>query len=87
MFLNAVKSHVGASRWSTDPKVPGRVLTVTYINSFLITMRLMIGSGIAIDFPTLSQKLKGIEDFDFSAFHSSQYGRMATAIYEEHFSK
>lgn len=85
MFLNAVKSRVGQDRWTTDAAVSGRVLAVTYINSFLITMRHVIEKGGKIEFNDLYNRLEGIEKFDFSAFHSSQYGRMAAAIYEKHF--
>lgn len=85
IFLNAVKANVPSERWTTDPQVSGRVLAVTYVNSFLITMRHIIESGGPIDFPSLSKRLNGIDKFDFSAFHSSQYGRMAAEIYAKHF--
>ncbi|WP_181177527.1 DGQHR domain-containing protein [Mesorhizobium sp. B4-1-1] len=85
IFLNAVKANMPAHRWTTDGKTKDRVLTVTYINSFLITMRRIIEDGGAIEFSQLKEKLSGIDSFEFAAFHSSQYGRMADAIYEKHF--
>jgi DGQHR domain-containing protein len=88
IFLNAVKENIPDERWTTDSQAAGRVLTVTYINSFLITMRLIIQhEGDSFDFQSLRKSLKGIGDFDFSAFRSSQYGRMAKSIYDEHFGR
>lgn len=85
MMLNAVKARIGATRWTTDAKVPKRVLTVTYINSFLITMRMIIENDGSIEYADLFKKLDGIEKFNFESFHSSQYGRMAESIYTKHF--
>lgn len=85
IFLNAVKANVPNERWTTEAQVKNRVLTVTYVNSFLIVMRRIIENRGAIDFLILKNKLEGIHEFDFSAFHSSQYGRMAGEIYDKHF--
>lgn len=84
-FLNAVKSNVDAVRWTSDVRVKNRLLAVTYINSFLITLRLLIQSGQKIDFKSLQSKLKGINDFNFKSYHSSQYNRMAEKILDTHF--
>lgn len=87
MFLNAVKANVPSERWTTDAKVKNRILTVTYVNSFLITMRMIIENSGSLEFDDLKGRLKGIDSFDFSSFHSSQYGRMAGEIYDKHFKK
>jgi DGQHR domain-containing protein len=44
-FLNAVKANVDSARWTTDGKRKNRLIAVTYINSFLITMRHIIAAG------------------------------------------
>jgi DGQHR domain-containing protein len=85
MLLNAVKANVGVDRWSPDPKVEGRMLTVTSINSFLITMRYLVKAGEKLEFASLRDHLKNIGKFPFGDYHSSQYGRMAEAIVKKHF--
>ncbi|MXN63319.1 DGQHR domain-containing protein [Stappia sp. GBMRC 2046] len=86
MFLNAVKNNVEAKRWTTDPKQKDRLVTVTYINSFLITMRYLIESGNKIDeFSSLKAALSDIDSFNFRAYHSSQYARMAENLFQTYF--
>jgi DGQHR domain-containing protein len=86
-FLKAVRDNVDAERWTPDRKVKNRVLTVVYVNSFLITLRKVVESGGSIDPMILKKKLQTIGAFNFKAFHSSQYNRMAEKIYELYFSK
>jgi hypothetical protein len=83
-LLNAVRVNVDAKRWTTDKKVSGRILTVTYVNSFLIVLRKAISSGKSIKFASLKTKFNGIDKFDFEKFHSSQYNRMADEIFDKH---
>ena len=85
IFLSAVRFNVTKERWTTAKAEPDRLLTVTYINAFLITLRMLIGKGKPIEFDFLKTALIGIDKFDFKAFHSSQYNRMAEKIYDEHF--
>ena len=87
VFLGAVKASVDEARWTPDPTVKNRLLTVTYVNSFLITLRRLIEDGQKIEFKSLCEALKGINDFDFKSYHSSQYARMAGQIYEKHFKR
>jgi DGQHR domain-containing protein len=84
-FLKAVKEDVGAARWTADRKVPNRIIVVTYVNAFLITLRKMIENGKSLDPIKMKKRLVGISAFDFKAFHSSQYNRMAEKIYDKHF--
>lgn len=84
-FLGAVKSNVQAKRWTPEISVKDRLLTVTYVNSFLITLRLLIANGHPLDFESLKTAMLGIDGFDFKAYHSSQYRRMAERIYETYF--
>jgi DGQHR domain-containing protein len=86
MFLSAVRANVADDRWTSDRSRPNRLLTVTYINAFLITLRLLVANKKPTDFQTLKQKLVGIGRFNFKAFHSSQYNRMAEKLYLDHFS-
>ena len=83
--LGAIKKNLAKDRWTTDRKVDKRVLTTTYVNSFLIVIRLLIEKKAALDFESLAKALSGIDGFDFSAYHSSQYKRMAEKIVEDYF--
>lgn len=85
VFLGAVKANVDVVRWTPDAAVKNRLIAVTYINSFLITLRLLIQNNKAIDFVSLKKALVDIDKFDFKSYHSSQYARMADKIYQEHF--
>lgn len=84
-MLNAVKSNVPPERWTTDKKNKNRLLTVTYINSFLIAMRILIRNGHSMEFEHLRTKLQGVKSFNFKSFHSSQYGRMAEKLVSDYF--
>lgn len=84
-FLKAVKHDVPDARWTSDRKVKDRVLVVTYINAFLITMRKLIEDGDKLDPVLLKTKLTGISKFPFKDYHSSQYNRMADKIFEKFF--
>jgi DGQHR domain-containing protein len=85
LFLNAVRANVDAARWTPDTSIKNRLLSVTYVNSFLITLRLLIQNGHTIKFDPLKAALKGIDSFNFKSYHSSQYARMAEKIYAKHF--
>lgn len=86
LFLNAIRANVDDVRWTPDNSVKNRVLTVTYVNSFLITLRLLIKNGYPIEFERLRVALKGIDSFEFASYRSSQYARMAEEIYSKYFS-
>lgn len=83
--LVAIKKNLSPGRWTTDAKTERRVLATTYVNSFLITIRLLIERQKSISDSDLDRAFVGIDDFDFSAYHSSQYKRMAEKIVEKHF--
>jgi hypothetical protein len=83
--LVAIRKNISAGRWTTDAKAERRVLATTYVNSFLITIRLLIEKQKSLDDAYLAKSFAGIDDFDFSVYHSSQYNRMAEKIVEKHF--
>lgn len=83
--LIAIRKNLPGVRWTTDSKVEGRVLATTYVNSFLITLRLLIENKKSLEEGYLENGFSGIDDFDFSAYHSSQYKRMAEKIVQVHF--
>jgi DGQHR domain-containing protein len=83
--LSAIKKNLDKERWTTDHKKLDRVLTTTSINSFLICIRILIEKQFSLEFPDLDKALIGLNDFDFSSYHSSQYSRMAEKIFEVQF--
>ncbi|MBS0297944.1 MAG: DGQHR domain-containing protein [Proteobacteria bacterium] len=85
IFLNAVKANIAPNRWTTDRHEKDRMIVVTYINSFLITIRHIVQAGGEIEFDYLKSSLKGIDNFDFKAYHSSQYARLAEKLFQTHF--
>lgn len=84
--LVAIRKNLRSGRWTTDAKTDGRVLATTYVNSFLITIRLLIENKISLKEEDLEAGFAGIDEFNFAAYHSSQYKRMAEKIVEVHFS-
>jgi DGQHR domain-containing protein len=85
MILAAAKNNVPKENWTTDKSVSGRMLTTTNINCLLICLRLLIENDKAKGFKFYDGRLKNISKFKFSDYHSSQYNKMALAIYEKHF--
>jgi DGQHR domain-containing protein len=83
--LVAIRKNLSPGRWTTDPKAEKRVLATTYVNSFLITLRLLIKDGASLADLDLEKAFAGIDDFDFGKYHSSQYKRMAEQIVDTHF--
>lgn len=84
-LLVAIRKNLSSGRWTTNAKTEKRVLATTYVNSFLITLRLLIKAGTSLVEADLEKALAGIDGFDFSKYHSSQYKRMAEQIVEIHF--
>ncbi|WP_300574340.1 DGQHR domain-containing protein [Phenylobacterium sp.] len=84
--LVAIRKNLAPGRWTTDAKVDGRVLATTYVNSFLITMRLLIENNVSLEESALESGFSGIDEFNFAAYHSSQYNRMAEKIFDTYFS-
>lgn len=86
-ILGAFKSNISKARWTADKKVKNNVISTSVINGFLIVLRLLIETGHSLQFADLDAKLKGVENFDTSAYPSSQYNQMAAKIVKEYFDK
>lgn len=83
--LIAIKKNMSSNRWTANKKISNRVLSTTYVNSFLIVIRLLIQKKKSLSVAKLEAAFSGLDDFDFSAYHSSQYNRMAEKIVETYF--
>jgi len=85
--LGAIRRNLAKDRWTADRKVANRVMSTTYINSFLIVIRMLIERGVAIEQDTLARRFANIGTFNFTAYRSSQYNRMAEKIVETYFGR
>lgn len=85
VLLGAIRKNIGSARWVTDKRVEGHILTTTYINSFLIVLRILIQNNKDIQFDTLAAGFEKLDEFDFGKYRSSQYNAMAAEIVETHF--
>jgi DGQHR domain-containing protein len=83
--LAAIRKNLSSGRWTTNPKAERRVLATTYVNSFLIILRLLIEADKSLADADLQNAFAGIDGFDFGKYHSSQYKRMAEEIVAIHF--
>lgn len=85
IMLGAFKSALPSEKWTADKKVKGNVISTTYINSFLIVMRMLVEKKTPFVFDPLKKQLAGFDKFPFSSYRSSQYRRMAEEIVATHF--
>lgn len=85
-LLIALKINIGSDLWKPyDPKDKTGVLTVTFINGTLNLLRLLIEHGKVSSQEEYEMKLKGVENFNFRDYKSSQYRKMGEALYMRFF--
>lgn len=84
IFLSALKHNIARDRWTADKKVKDHVISTTYINSFLIVLRKIIETNDELNRSDLIKRFGGINGFNFTAYKSSQYARMADDILKAH---
>ena len=85
MILSAAKQNLPKESWTSDKAYKGRMLTTTGVNSLVILLRLLVEREMAYGFDYYLERLKDIRSFDITIFHSSQYKRMAIAMYNQFF--
>lgn len=81
----AVKNVLPDHRWTADRKIAKNFLTTTNVNGVIGCMRRIVDAGKLYNFDEYKEKLKGIDEFKFESFKSSQYNRMGQKIFEKHF--
>jgi hypothetical protein len=84
VVLGAIRQNLPKERWTTDTKIKDRVLTTTYVNSFLISFRLLIGKKKPLSQVSLSKVFSTLNSFNFSLYRSSQYKRMVEKIADKY---
>jgi DGQHR domain-containing protein len=86
-LLIAFKSKLSHEQWRTYSKsnING-ILSVTFINGILNTLRLIIENDKVMTADKYSALLNGIDKFNFKRYKSSQYRKMGEDIYRKYFS-
>jgi DGQHR domain-containing protein len=81
IFINAVKAAIPSERWTTDPKVKGRMLTTTVLNGLINCLRLIVENKKKLyAFDTYKNKFANsdLSQFSFSTYKSSQYRKLVS---------
>lgn len=84
-FLAAVKAVMPNSKWTSEKSIKGRLLTTTMVNGFIMCLRRLVEEGKTASVSSYMTSLKELDKFDFSVYHSSQYGQMGRDIYDKFF--
>jgi hypothetical protein len=87
MYFGAIKAHLkDTPKWTMDSKAKNRVLSTTALNGFIICLRMLIESKkTKKSFEEYHASFKDLESFSFSKYKSSQYGTLATELYNKFF--
>lgn len=86
-FLAACRNVLPKDWWTAEKGNPNRFLTTTNVNGLIACLRRVSRAGTLADVDGYSEKLNGLEQFDFKKYKSSQYNRMGEAIYAKHFAQ
>jgi DGQHR domain-containing protein len=88
IFVSSVKASLPHARWTTDPKVRGRMLTTTVLNGLINCLRLIVENKKRLyAFDTYKSRFSGSDfgQFNFSSYKSSQYRTLGGALYSKYF--
>lgn len=86
IYVSAAKSHLSKDKWTSDRKVPDRLVTPTVLNGLIGSMRHAVEAGYSdFDFEKMKVKFAGLEKFEFHKYKSSQYTVMAKDIHKKFF--
>ncbi|MCX5831309.1 MAG: DGQHR domain-containing protein [Deltaproteobacteria bacterium] len=79
------KNNVDGDSWTSERLNPNGILRVTAINGIINCLRLLIENDKTEDMDYYKKKLKGIAEFPFKDYKSSQYRKMGEEIYRQFF--
>lgn len=82
MFIQ-VRKHLASGRWTSDKSRDDRFLNTTNINGIIGFQRKLIEDRQTADIAPMAAQLAFLTDFNFSAYKSSQWNRMATDLYNQ----
>ncbi|WP_082548102.1 DGQHR domain-containing protein [Massilia sp. Root335] len=84
-FILAVKLKYGSAGWDLDEKTRSPLLSPTALNGLIVCLRKIIENGHELSRAAHDKKLQSVTSFDFAQFKSSQWQRLGTAFYENHY--
>lgn len=85
-LLRAFKDILASDKWNSPSKSnPNGILSVTFINGVLNTLRLLIENNKTDDVLIYKEKLKNLNSFPFKNYKSSQYRKMGQDLYDTYF--
>lgn len=85
-LLRAFKDVLVNDKWNSPNKLhPDGILTVTFVNGVLNTLRLLIENGKVDSVEVYKQKLKDLNLFPFKDYKSSGYRKMGEDLYSRYF--
>jgi DGQHR domain-containing protein len=85
IFINAFKNNIDIKRWTFDKKVRNRLLTITIINGMIACFRQITNENKIKDFYYYRDRLKNVEDFDFSSYASNGYNKLGLKLFQDYF--
>ena len=80
-----VKLAKGNSSWDIDESPRNELLSPTAINGLFVCLRQIISSEQTLTSEAHKRKLKSIDKLEFSSFKSSQWQRLGTKLFDEHY--
>ncbi|CAD6492736.1 MAG: hypothetical protein LAKADJCE_00364 [Candidatus Argoarchaeum ethanivorans] len=83
-LLIAYKKNIPNNLWTTNKKI-SKFLTVTSINGLINCLRLLIKNDKTGESDYYQDKLKGISEFRFEDYKSSQYRALGERLYDKFF--
>lgn len=84
-FLVGAKRGDESSRWNLTPKAADRYLTPTIINGFAVCLRLLAQGGKLPDMATYESRFKGLNNFNFKKYKSSNWGVLGRDMHKRFF--
>lgn len=85
-LLRAFKDILDNDKWNSQSKSnPNGILSVTFINGILNTLRLLIENNNTSDVVAYREKLNDLNSFPFKNYKSSQYRKMGQDLYDKYF--
>jgi len=84
-FMVEVKQAFGSNLWDIDAQPRSPLLSPTAINGQIICLRKIIASGQALSSSAHKRKLNNIAKFKFSAYKSSQWQRLGSDLFTNHY--
>jgi DGQHR domain-containing protein len=84
-LIAAARRRIDSDKWTASRKIEGRFLTTTNINGLIGCLRRFVRRGKLRTMESYFTALDGLNTFHFRSYKSSQYNKMAEALYLKYF--